>query len=136
MAETPRWKRVLTHTHFVSAISAIPPILVALTTEEVGMLVNITGSFGGNLIQFLIPALLVYSSRKYWKNHPIAGVGENLRLERVHGYSESFQDEPLLNINSKSNNPFRSPFGGIWMISLVLAFSSMCMVLSVIYLVN
>ena len=46
-----------------SALSAIPPIAVALITDNISFLVSLTGSIAGVFIQFIFPALLVFFSR-------------------------------------------------------------------------
>ena len=45
-------------------LAIVPPMIVALITDEVEFLVGITGSYAGAGIQYIIPALLVYCSRK------------------------------------------------------------------------
>lgn len=45
-------------------LSVIPPVLVALISEKLEILVRITGSFAGAGIQYIIPAFLVYYARK------------------------------------------------------------------------
>jgi hypothetical protein len=50
--------------HIFSAIVSIPPILIAFATQNVSFLVNITGAYGGVGIQWLIPTVLLYYSRK------------------------------------------------------------------------
>ncbi|XP_055340503.1 transmembrane protein 104-like [Paramacrobiotus metropolitanus] len=45
-------------------ITLIPPICIALLTDEVQILVGITGSYAGCGIQYVIPAMMVYCSRK------------------------------------------------------------------------
>lgn len=45
-------------------LALIPPMIVALITDEVEFLVGITGSYAGAGIQYVIPAILVYCSRK------------------------------------------------------------------------
>ena len=50
-----------------SAISAIPPIIVALATDNLSFLVSLTGAIAGVFIQFIFPALLVLMSRKKMK---------------------------------------------------------------------
>jgi hypothetical protein len=47
-----------------SAVSAIPPIIVALATDNLSFLVSLTGSIAGVFIQFIFPAALVLSSRR------------------------------------------------------------------------
>eukprot|EP00762_Andalucia_godoyi_P005265 ANDGO_06799.mRNA.1 Transmembrane protein 104 homolog len=53
-----KWKGVF------AAVCATPPILIAFGTQSVGLLVNITGSFAGVGIQYVLPALFVFFSRK------------------------------------------------------------------------
>lgn len=42
----------------------LPPIAVALATESVEFLVGFTGSYAGAVIQYIIPAALVYRARR------------------------------------------------------------------------
>ncbi|KJE90712.1 transmembrane protein [Capsaspora owczarzaki ATCC 30864] len=70
-------------------VAIIPPVLVALGTDDVSVLVNVTGSYAGLGVQVIIPASLVYFSRK--------------RIAREFG--------------SLKSHPHLSPFGSIrWMI--------------------
>jgi hypothetical protein len=51
--------------HVVFPLMAlVPPIAVAFATNSLEFLVGITGSYAGAGIQYVVPALLVYSSRK------------------------------------------------------------------------
>ncbi|XP_067671122.1 transmembrane protein 104-like [Haliotis asinina] len=45
-------------------LAVVPPTIVAMVTNEVEILVGITGSYAGAGIQYVIPALLVYFARK------------------------------------------------------------------------
>ena len=45
-------------------LALIPPMIVALVTDQVEFLVGITGSYAGAGIQYVVPALLVYCARK------------------------------------------------------------------------
>ena len=45
-------------------MTVIPPIFLVYFTNDVGMLVGITGAYAGAGIQYLLPAFLVLSSRK------------------------------------------------------------------------
>ncbi|XP_046584785.1 LOW QUALITY PROTEIN: transmembrane protein 104-like [Haliotis rubra] len=45
-------------------LAVIPPTIVAMVTNEVEILVGITGSYAGAGIQYVVPALLVYFARK------------------------------------------------------------------------
>ncbi|KAK3767997.1 hypothetical protein RRG08_016892 [Elysia crispata] len=45
-------------------LAVMPPILIALATNKVGVLVGVTGSYAGAGIQYVIPATLVYLARK------------------------------------------------------------------------
>lgn len=45
-------------------LALLPPLGIALVTNQVELLVGITGSYAGAGIQYVIPALLVYCARK------------------------------------------------------------------------
>jgi len=45
-------------------LAILPPTLIALATEDVGILVTITGAFAGAGIQYVIPATLVWLARR------------------------------------------------------------------------
>lgn len=49
---------------FFPLLAIIPPLIIAIITDEVEFLVGITGSYAGSGIQYIIPALLVYFARK------------------------------------------------------------------------
>uniref|UniRef100_H3AS47 Amino acid transporter transmembrane domain-containing protein n=1 Tax=Latimeria chalumnae TaxID=7897 RepID=H3AS47_LATCH len=45
-------------------VAIIPPVVIALATHNIEMIVGVTGSYAVTVIQFVIPPLLVYFSRK------------------------------------------------------------------------
>lgn len=45
-------------------LTIFPPVFIALATNSLEFLVGVTGSYAGSLIQYVIPAALVYYSRK------------------------------------------------------------------------
>ncbi|XP_075033990.1 transmembrane protein 104 [Mixophyes fleayi] len=45
-------------------ITLVPPIIVAFCTNHLEVLVSVTGAYAGNGIQYVIPAFLVFYSRK------------------------------------------------------------------------
>nr|XP_005998326.1 PREDICTED: transmembrane protein 104 isoform X2 [Latimeria chalumnae] len=49
---------------FFPLITLIPPIIVAYCTHDLETLVGITGAYAGTGIQYIVPACLVYFSRK------------------------------------------------------------------------
>lgn len=49
---------------FFPLLALIPPVCIALGTDQVEFLVGITGSYAGAGIQYVIPAMLVYCARK------------------------------------------------------------------------
>ena len=51
----------------------MPPVGVAFATNSLEFLVGITGSYAGAGIQYIVPAFLVYYSRK--ATHKAIGVG-------------------------------------------------------------
>ncbi|CAG2065835.1 unnamed protein product [Timema podura] len=54
-------------------LAVIPPVLIATTTENLEILVRVTGSYAGASIQYIIPALLVYYARQ--KTLQVIGMG-------------------------------------------------------------
>jgi len=46
------------------ALALAPPFVVALVFQDLQMLVGVTGSYAGSGIQYVVPALLVYNSRR------------------------------------------------------------------------
>lgn len=49
---------------FVPLLTVIPPVLIAMTTENMETLVGVTGSYAGVIIQYIIPASLILVGRK------------------------------------------------------------------------
>uniref|UniRef100_A0A8C5WLL7 Transmembrane protein 104 n=1 Tax=Leptobrachium leishanense TaxID=445787 RepID=A0A8C5WLL7_9ANUR len=45
-------------------ITLVPPVIVAFCTNHLEILVSVTGAYAGNGIQYVIPAFLVFCSRK------------------------------------------------------------------------
>ncbi|KAK1799287.1 hypothetical protein P4O66_007534 [Electrophorus voltai] len=54
-------------------ITLVPPIIVAFCTHDLEALVGITGAYAGTGIQYIIPATLVYFSRRHLE--PVFGRG-------------------------------------------------------------
>lgn len=52
-------------------ITLVPPIIVAFCTHDLEALVGITGAYAGTGIQYIIPAFLVYFSRRHLE--PVLG---------------------------------------------------------------
>ena len=46
----------------------LPPIGVAFITQDVELLVGVTGSYAGSIIQYVVPVMLVYYGREKAKN--------------------------------------------------------------------
>lgn len=49
---------------FVPLLTVIPPVLIAMTTENIETLVGVTGSYAGVVIQYVIPASLILVGRR------------------------------------------------------------------------
>ena len=79
-------------------LATIPPILLALGTEDLAVLVTITGAYAGVGIQFVIPCSLVFFARR--------------RLRTLES-----------NLNSDIENPLESLFKHASFVFLVLAMS-------------
>ncbi|XP_034242700.1 transmembrane protein 104 homolog isoform X2 [Thrips palmi] len=82
-------------------LSVIPPVLVALISENLEILVRITGSFAGAGIQYIIPALLVFFARREVKKLSSGDV----------------------------QNVFASPFQGTFWVVIVLLWAAACILL-------
>ncbi|KAF0717701.1 Aste57867_2150 [Aphanomyces stellatus] len=99
--------RTLFHTNPVSHLNDLtffgllavgPPLVVALCTDDVGMLVVITGAYAGLGIQWIIPAAFVYTLR--------------VRLQAI---------QAQLNLSAVPKNPYASAFGGLgWLVVLMM----------------
>lgn len=63
-------------------IAIVPPVMLALATENLQVLVGITGSYAGALIQYVVPALLVHYARRQSPFDDDALAGEGLRVKR------------------------------------------------------
>jgi amino acid permease len=100
------WPRLYAHQDKLwASLAAIPPFFIGLFTQQVDILVNITGTYAGLFIIFVIPALLAIMSRRFVAKH-----------------------HPLL---SRSWNRHRSPFEHIsWQIGLLILSA-----LSLIYII-
>lgn len=82
-------------------LSVIPPILVALISGNLELLVRITGSFAGAGIQYVIPACLVYYARRAVKELP----------------------------SGDARNSFASPFKSTVWVGIVLWWAAACILL-------
>jgi len=58
-------------------LAVLPPALVALATDDLGILVTVTGAYAGAGIQYIIPVCLVYLARKRLGTLE-AGLGQEL----------------------------------------------------------
>ncbi|TPP66677.1 Transmembrane protein [Fasciola gigantica] len=63
VCHSPRARRALRYT--LPFVVLLPPIIIALLTDDIGFLVGFTGAFAGSGIQYVIPAVLVYRARSY-----------------------------------------------------------------------
>lgn len=86
-------------------LALIPPTALALVTSDISFLVGITGSYAGAGVQYVVPALLVYYSRK----------------ELIKEFPQN--DAPV-------HNAFASPFKHVAFVVLTLAWAvtSICFV--------
>lgn len=81
-------------------LATVPPALVALGTENLGILVTITGAYAGAGIQYVIPCCLVFLARK--------------RLNKLEK-----------NLETSLENPLASVFKNSAFVFLVLAWSAL-----------
>lgn len=82
-------------------LAVIPPILVAMATKNLEILVGVTGAYAGTGIQYLIPAFLVFIARK--RTLQVIGMGVR--------------------------NDFESPFKGKGWVIFVIMWAVACIVL-------
>lgn len=82
-------------------LAVIPPVLVAMATKNLEILVGVTGSYAGTGIQYLIPAFLVFNARK--------------RTSKV--------------IRLGVKNDFESPFRGKGWVIFVVVWAVACIIL-------
>ncbi|CAK4738837.1 hypothetical protein LEN26_011903 [Aphanomyces euteiches] len=87
-------------------LAIAPPLVVALCTEDVGMLVGITGAYAGLGIQWIIPACFVYCLRQ--------------RLVVVQGQ---------LKLQGTPRNPYASSFGGFGWLAFLAVLSGASLIL-------
>ena len=85
-------------------VTLLPPITVAMVTNNVEILVSITGSYAGVAIQYIVPACLVYMAQK--------GIQERLGVV----------DE------IETKNKHRSPFSHSLWVLFVLVWAVVCVI--------
>lgn len=106
----------LRHPAVVSTLASLPPVLIALGTMDLGIVVSLTGAIGGLCIQFLIPTFLVYASRRYWSSQ--------------HDDTEATRLLDPLAVPSTRENTHQSPFAHPYWIPALLCFSAVSLALS------
>jgi len=74
-----------------SLVVALPPIAVAFAVRDLGVIVEITGSYAGLALEFLFPTWLLYSARKILTQNEL----------------------------TMENSPYRSPFNGTVMVLVI-----------------
>ncbi|XP_071514531.1 transmembrane protein 104 isoform X1 [Panulirus ornatus] len=89
-------------------LAIIPPTLVGLITSDVEILVGITGAYAGSFIQYVVPATLVYYSRKMTLQHIGMGV----------------------------KNPFSSPLQHPAWLIMICVWAALCQAFVTIYLIE
>ena len=58
-------------------VTITPPVIVAFFTDNVELLVSVTGSYAGASIQYFVPVGLVFFARRYLQNHEVLSGLEN-----------------------------------------------------------
>jgi hypothetical protein len=99
-------KRFYMERVFFPSLAAIPPVFLAMVTDDLQILVGIVGSYAGACIQYVIPALLIIFARKQ--------------------QSFLFEDlpPPELQVKESLTSPFRHR---VW-IYFVLLWAAVCMI--------
>ena len=98
MLARPGYSKLVNH-YLIALLAILPPIAVAVATNQVGFLVGITGSYAGAGIQYVIPTCLVLMARR-----KVTELEQRLGSRQLH----------------------RSWFSHKWWILLVLVWSVMC----------
>lgn len=105
-------------------IAIIPPLVIALFTEDISSIVQYVGSYSGTLIQYVFPTLLAYYSRRYVKQEClIPYIKKRSRLEWL--------DLRMINIDQiyRRINPFVSFFQSQFWIYLSIIWLIICIFL-------
>lgn len=87
-------------------LAIAPPVILALATEDLQVLVGIVGSYAGASIQYIIPALLIYYARRC---SPV-----------------DMNDDFVAGEGLKVKKAFRSPFRHRLWIPFVLLWAAVC----------
>ena len=85
-------------------VALVPPLTVAMVTNNVEILVSVTGSYAGVAIQYIVPACLVYMAQKTIRER----LGEDVAATTM--------------------NKHRSPFGRSFWMLFVLVWSVVCVI--------
>ncbi|CAL8072815.1 unnamed protein product, partial [Calicophoron daubneyi] len=137
----------------------LPPICVALITDNIGFLVAFTGAFAGCAVQYVIPAVLVYRARGYMlrtleeenrgpqealtgneDEQPLYSTSSNYAVNQL-ARSNRGTPSGLLNSLSvwykrcsrmKIDTPFASPFQHIAWIALLYTWAAVCIIVVLI----
>ena len=80
-------------------VTVIPPILIAFATTNVEILVAVTGSYAGSIIQYVIPVMIVFYGR--------------IHMKKIYG---------------SYVNKYRSPFRQRWWIFFVVFWYVLCVI--------
>ncbi|CAI5726907.1 unnamed protein product [Peronospora effusa] len=103
-------------TNLYALVALLPPLVVAIFTEDVSMLVSFTGAYAGLGIQWIVPTFLVFCLRRrlaieWHQMHP---------MQMIH---------PDAVASSENKNRFASPFKHETWLYLVLGLSLLFLVL-------
>ncbi|KAB7504216.1 Transmembrane protein, partial [Armadillidium nasatum] len=105
LRETRRYSFFVSHCLF-PLLAIIPPTVVGLVTSNVEFLVGVTGAYAGSIIQYVVPATLVYFARK-------------ITLQRI---------------GMGVKNPFRSPLQHNIFLGVICLWAVVCQILVSLYL--
>uniref|UniRef100_A0A2P2I805 Transmembrane protein 104-like n=1 Tax=Hirondellea gigas TaxID=1518452 RepID=A0A2P2I805_9CRUS len=107
LRETRRYSFFTTRLLF-PLLAIIPPTIIGLVTSNVEFLVGITGAYAGSIIQYVVPATLVYNARR-------------MTLQRI---------------GMGVRNPFISPVKANWCLYLIGSWAVVCWVFVSVYLLQ
>ncbi|CAH8523715.1 unnamed protein product [Heterobilharzia americana] len=83
-------QRILKYT--LPFIVLLPPLCIALITDDVGYLTGFTGAIFGSGIQYIIPAVLVYKARQQFTNFILS---QNDIIVTIKGRQNHYDDNEL-----------------------------------------
>jgi hypothetical protein len=137
--ETPYFIRLFTKSIFISALASIPPLIIGFFTDSLGVIVGLTGSIAGLVIQYVLPTVLVIASRMQW--NLIKKIQNEGSVQEVDGdeKTNTWIRKPKIAMDvvdfqlDKAKNEHKSPFQNKYWWYAILAWSCISLVTSLVF---